>query len=219
MKISMLQPEIKRGDIVYNTIKIQALIHKSQGDVLILPEYVLTGSLVLDENADIRNWAKKSQKARSQLQIPDSKTVLLDMLVERDGHIYNDCELLLSEESQVKVFLDVMEKEKGIIAGDGFEIFERKGNKFKIAICTDFRYHESINKGNIDFLVWVTHFNETNFERAVSEMKRFSIREGIPVMASSPVSDMNIGKSTYVNGGNVISLSSCEGILEITLIS
>ena len=74
MKISILQPEIIRGDIVYNTQKIQELIHKSQGDVLVLPEYVLTGSLVLDEYADISNWATKSQKAKRQLQIPKSGT-------------------------------------------------------------------------------------------------------------------------------------------------
>lgn len=64
-------------------------------------------------------------------------------------------------------------------------------------------------------MIWITHFNANNYGRAVSEMKRFVLREGIPVLASNPVSDKDIGNSTYVNINSVVSLSSYEGILEI----
>jgi hypothetical protein len=63
--------------------------------------------------------------------------------------------------------------------------------------------------------VWITHFNTNNYGRAISEMKRFVLREEIPVLANSPVSDKDIGNSTYVNIDSVVSLSSYEGILEI----
>ena len=98
MKISIIQPEIKRGDISYNTKKVQQLINESQGDLLIFPEYVLTGSLVLDESADIYHWADRSEKVKMQLQIPEKKTVLLDILIEREGQIFNACELLPGNE-------------------------------------------------------------------------------------------------------------------------
>ena len=111
----------------------------------------------------------------------------------------------------------LLEKEKGIKAGDAFRIFERNGMRFKIVICTDFRYQESIHREDINFLVWVTHFSAENYGRAVSEMRRFSMRERIQVMASSPVCGKNIGMSTYVNGNDVFSLSSYEGIMEIEI--
>ena len=217
MKISIIQPGIKRGNISYNTKKIQQLINKCQGDLLIFPEYVLTGSLILDENADIYNWADQSKKAKKRLQIPDKKTVLLDMLIEREGQIFNVCELLPGDDCQEKVYPDSVEKGAGIVSGDEFKIFEKYGKRFKIVICTDFRYHDEIHREDTDFLVWITHFNTNTYGRAVSEMRHFVLREGIPVLASSPVSDKNIGNSTYANIHSVVSLSSYEGILEIEL--
>lgn len=61
MKIS---PKILRGDIDYNTSAIQKLIDASSGNLLVLPEYALTGSLVLDTNANITEWAQKSKIAQ-----------------------------------------------------------------------------------------------------------------------------------------------------------
>jgi predicted amidohydrolase len=215
MKISIIQPEIKRGDISNNTKKIQQLINKSQGELLIFPEYVLTGSLVLDESADIYYWADLSKKTKKEFQIPDKKTVLLDILIEREGQIFNTCELLPGNECQEKVYPDAVEKGIGVVSGDKFKIFERYGKRFKIVICADFRYQDEMHREDTDFLVWITHFNANNYGRAVSEMKRFVLREGIPVLASSPVSDKDIGNSTYINIDSVVSLSSYEGILEI----
>lgn len=53
LKISVLQPEIERGNIQKNVAIIQRLMNNANGDLLILAEYALTGSLVLDENANI----------------------------------------------------------------------------------------------------------------------------------------------------------------------
>lgn len=42
MRISLLQPEIIRGNIQHNAEVIQHLIDKSKGELLVLPEYALT---------------------------------------------------------------------------------------------------------------------------------------------------------------------------------
>jgi hypothetical protein len=171
--------------------------------------------LVLNEYADIHAWAYRSEKVKKQLLIPEKKTVLLNTLIEREGQIFNVCELVPGNECQQKVYPDVVEKGKGIVSGEKLKIFERFGKRFKIVICTDFRYQNEIHREDTDFLVWITHFNANNYGRAVSEMKRFVLREGIPVLASSPVSHTDIGHSTYVNSNNCFSLSSYEGIQEI----
>lgn len=49
MKISILQPKIERGNISKNVTSIQNLINNASGDLLILAEYALTGSLVLEK--------------------------------------------------------------------------------------------------------------------------------------------------------------------------
>ncbi len=61
MKISLLQPEIIRGDINHNLKQIQNLVNQSCGELLVLPEYALTGSLVLESNANINEWCEKSE--------------------------------------------------------------------------------------------------------------------------------------------------------------
>ncbi|NVM35427.1 MAG: hypothetical protein HWN81_07515 [Candidatus Lokiarchaeota archaeon] len=52
MRISLLQPKIIRRNIFQNMKKIQHLVDISAGNLLVLPEYALTGSLVLDSEAD-----------------------------------------------------------------------------------------------------------------------------------------------------------------------
>jgi predicted amidohydrolase len=59
MKLSLLQPRIIRGDIEHNMTVIQKLINEKRGDLLVLPEYALTGSLVLDLKADVHDWARR----------------------------------------------------------------------------------------------------------------------------------------------------------------
>ena len=217
MKISLLQPEIVRGDIEYNSNRVQGLIDRSYGDLLILPEYILTGSLVLDKEADVHRWAEQSERAKRKLCIPEGKTVLLDTLVERGGRLFNACELLPGAEWQAKVHPDDTEAGVGICAGEKHGVFVRNGKKFKVVICTDFRYQDEIQTKHADFMVWISHFSENTYERAVSEMRRFVERAGIPIFASSPVSDKNIGRSTYVSCEGLVSLSGGEGIMEIEL--
>jgi predicted amidohydrolase len=52
MRVSLLQPRIIRSDIEHNLAAIQRLVGGRKGDLLVLPEYALTGSLVLDLEAD-----------------------------------------------------------------------------------------------------------------------------------------------------------------------
>lgn len=84
MKISLLQPKIERGNIKNNISHIQNLIDKSKGELLVLPEYCFTGSLVLDHGADISKWAVESDLAKKKLKIPDGKVLLANSLVKID---------------------------------------------------------------------------------------------------------------------------------------
>ena len=64
MRVSLLQPGITRGDIGRNLTVVQRLIEQAKGDLLVLPEYALTGSLVLDQHADVRQWARECARRR-----------------------------------------------------------------------------------------------------------------------------------------------------------
>jgi len=69
MRVSLLQPKIKRGNVEQNLETIQRLMKRSIGDLLILPEYVLTGSLVLDKEANVHDWAARCREAKTQIHI------------------------------------------------------------------------------------------------------------------------------------------------------
>ncbi len=215
MKISLLQPHIKRGDIAYNLGRIQSLVEQSHGQLLALPEYALTGSLVLDAQADVRQWARLSADAKARLNIPQGKYVLLNSLTVKGGILYNLCELLPTAEVQAKVFLDPLESQAGIAPGESHRLFELEGKRFKVLICADFRHEESIPVDGADFFVWITHFSEPNYPRSLEGMSRFVQRTQIPLLAVSLVSDQNIGCSTYMDAQHTINLSQQEGILEI----
>ena len=87
MQLSFLQPAIVRGNIEHNLSVVQKLVYQSQGQLLVLPEYALTGSLVLDKGADVREWALGSAQAKARLSIPDGKYLLINTLVEFDGKL------------------------------------------------------------------------------------------------------------------------------------
>jgi len=57
MRLSLLQPRIIRSNIEHNLKAIQGLVDESKGDLSVRPEYALTGSLVLDLEADFHDWA------------------------------------------------------------------------------------------------------------------------------------------------------------------
>ena len=82
MRVSLLQPEIIRGNIEHNLKAVQSLIDKSKGELLVLPEYALTGSLVLDLNADVHEWARNSAQAETRLSIPSGNCLLINTLIE-----------------------------------------------------------------------------------------------------------------------------------------
>ncbi len=85
MRLSLLQPEIVRGDIEHNLQAVQRLIDTSEGDLMVCPEYVLTGSLVLDPNANVREWVARSDAARSQLRAPAGRFLLLIPAMRRSA--------------------------------------------------------------------------------------------------------------------------------------
>jgi len=217
MKVSLLQPRIARGDIEHNLIAIQRLINESKGDLLVLPEYVLTGSLVLDLGADVHDWARRSADAKARINIPEGKFVLLNSLVEKNHTLHNCCELLPTDEFQFKLFPDETELKSRIVPGIEQKIFKLSGKQFKVVICSDFRQMDKISTDSLDFLIFVYHFTHSNFARIMPLIKEVSREREMPVLASSLVSDKNHGLSSYVRNDVVVSLSNHEGILEVRL--
>lgn len=217
MRISVLQPKIIRGDIDFNVEAVQRLITKSKGNLLVLPEYVLTGSLVLETNVSVKDWVDKSKKAKVSLKIPEGKILIINSLVELEDKIYNCCELIPSDNKQCKLFPDQPELDSGINAGSDHTVFTLYDKKFKVIICTDLRHIEKISTEELDFFFFIFHFTDNNHDKVIQEVKDISIKRKLPIIVSSLVSDQNIGFSSYVNNNSVVSLSSSEGILEIDI--
>jgi predicted amidohydrolase len=217
VRLSLLQPQITRGNIEHNLSVVQRLVDQSEGQLLVLPEYVLTGSLVLDLDADIREWATESVQAKSRLSIPDGKYLLINSLAQFDGKLHNCCELLPTEERYCKLFPDDTELNVGIQPGTEQKVFELSGKHFKVAICYDLAHIDKIPTDGLDFLLWIYHFTDDNFARRIQNVKNVSKARALRVLASSLVSDKNSGHSSYVDGDVVISLPGREGILEVEI--
>ena len=215
MRVSLLQPEITRGDIGRNLTVVQRLIEQAKGDLLVLPEYALTGSLVLDRHPDVRRWARECAQAQAQLGIPLGKHLLINMLSEFNGNLYNCCKLLPADERYYKLFPDQTELDAGIQPGTDQKVFELFGRRFKVVICYDLPHMQSIPTDALDFLLFVYHFTESNFSRVIGEIKEISVARKLRVLASSLVSDRNNGFSSFVDGRVVVSLSNQQGILEV----
>ena len=217
MRLSLLQPQIVRGDIEHNLTVIQRLIDESRGDLLVLPEYALTGSLVLDLEADAHDWARKSADAKSRLNVPNGKHLLINTLAEFDGKLRNCCELLPLGEFQFKLFPDQTELDAGILPGNEKKIFELCDKPFKVVICFDLPHIDKIPTDNLDFILFIYHFTDNNFTRVMQEVKSVSKARELRVLVSSLVSDKNIGFSSFVDGDVVVSLPRQEEILEVEI--
>jgi predicted amidohydrolase len=219
VRISLLQPDIVRGDIAHNGRVIQRLVDEAAGNLLVLPEYALTGSLVLEPGADVMEWAMQSAAATAQIVVPEGKHVLLNALRVIDGELVNCCELLPTGERQCKLFPDETEESAGILPGQEQTLFELSGKRFKVIVCTDLRHMEVIPTDDLDFALWIFHFTERNYEQAMADFRRVAGERGLRMLVSSLVSDVNIGQSAYLDGGVMASLGRREGILEVDLLT
>ncbi len=217
MRLSLLQPRIIRGNIEHNLEAIRGLISEGKGDLLVLPEYALTGSLVLDAEPDVREWARRSAKAMALVNAPTGKHLLVNALYEFDGKLRNCCKLLPTGDFQCKMFPDQPELDAGILPGTEQKVFELSDKRFKVVICTDLRHMDKIPTNGLDFILFIYHFTEDNFPRVMQEVKSASEARGLPILVSSLVSDKNIGFSSFVDRSFAISLSGREGILEVDI--
>jgi len=217
MRLSLLQPRIIRGNIEHNLKAIQRLVYESKGDLLVLPEYVLTGSLVLDLEADVCDWALKSAEAKPLINVPKGKHLLINTLAEFDGKLRNCCELLPTGDLQFKLFPDQTELNAGILPGTEQKIFSLSGKRFKVVICSDLRHIDEIPTNSLDFILFIFHFTNNNFTRVMRMVKNLSKARELRVLVSSLVSDKNIGFSSFVDGDVIISLPRQEGILEVEI--
>jgi len=218
MKISILQPEIERGNIPKNAAAIQRLMNYADGDLLILAEYALTGSLVLDKNADIQKWAVESEAAMRELSAPENKKLLINSLIVKDKLIYNACTLLPSREiMQIKAYPDKAELDAGINAGEGVSFVQLGDKKFIIVICSDLREINRISTDGGDLMLYIFHFTQENHQRTMTDLMNISKERNIPILAASLTSDKNYGHSCYVCGSTVAASGNHKGILEITI--
>jgi len=218
MKISILQPEIERGNIEKNAKIIQKLINNATGDLLVLAEYVLTGSLVLDENVNIQKWADDSEVAVQELSVPKGKNLLINSLIMKDDKIYNVCRLLPDNEiMQIKTIPDKTETDAGIHAGNGISTVQLNGKKIIIIICADIIGINKISTAGVDILLFIYHFTPENYERHVANLISISKERNIPIIVASLTSDKNYGHSCYICGSTVVALGNHEGIMEIII--
>lgn len=218
MKISVLQPEIERGNIKKNAAIIQKLINKANGDLLILAEYALTGSLVLENNVNIQKWATESEVAKQELSIPENKRLLINSLIIKEEQIYNACTLLPTDEIiQIKTIPDRTETDSGICAGKGISIVELEDKKIIIIICSDIVEIDKISTIGADLMLFIYHFTPENHEKKLDDLVNISTERNIPIVTASLTSDKNYGHSCYVFGSTIVSLGNENGILEVII--
>jgi len=218
MKISILQPKIERGNIQKNISIIQELVNNATGDLLVLAEYALTGSLVLDENADTQEWAVKCDKAMRELSIPKGKSLLLNSLTIKSENIYNACILLPDNKiMQIKNNPDNTEISAGIHAGDDISTFQFDGKRIKILICSDIINMDKISTLETDFILFIYHFTPENYGKHIANLIGISKERNLPIITASLTSDKNYGHSCYVYGSTVVALGNHEGIMEVTI--
>lgn len=215
MRLSLLQPRIVTGDVGQNAETIQRLINAAEGDLLVLPEYALTGAILIDDSTDPFHWAQLSWQAIERLQVPEGKLLLANALVERDGDLHNCCMLLPAGEQQCKMHLSHMEQAAGLVPGSEQHTFECCERRFRVLICTDLSHVVPGDLDDIDFLIWIFHFTRANTTRAMADVRRLSEDNTIPVFVSSLVSDESIGLTAYVDGQVQLVLPLREGILEV----
>lgn len=217
MKISLLQPHIRRGEIAHNRAQIQTLIEQAQGELLVLPEYALTGSLALETSPNPRAWAETCASEKAWLTIPPGKFLLLNSLVMFQDGLRNCCELLPGKEYYCKLYPDETEQKAGILPGAHPKVFDLGGKRFSILICFDLPHIERIPTTGLDFLLFIYHFTPRNLERVLGEAQEAARSRRLPVLVSSLVSDQNNGNSAFIRNGLTILLGEQPGIMEVEL--
>jgi len=218
MNISILQPKIIRGNIKNNTKAIQGLIDNASGTFMILAEYALTGSLVLENDVDVKEWIISSREAIDMLNIPENKQLLINSLVESDGRIYNSCSILPGNKIlQTKTNLDEIESRAGVNSGNGVSLVQIEHKNISIIICSDLKIINEISTDGADLILFIFHFTPDNLEKRVCDLVHLSEERGLPIVSASLCSDRNNGHSCYINGTTVVSIGNYEGILEIKI--
>jgi predicted amidohydrolase len=215
MRISLLQPDILSGEIEHNLSTIQRLVDSAEGDLIVLPEYAFTGTVRLGTGADIEDWARRSALAKRLLAVPDGKVVLINALVETDAGIQNCTELLPTGRQQPKLILNAAERAAGIVPGTGQRTFNLFGKQFKVMACATLDSADAFALEGLDFAIWVFHFTNDNYARAMADVKRVSEVNSLRIFVSSLVNGHSIGLSAYVDGHVQLVLPRREGILEV----
>lgn len=215
MRLSLLQPGVRCDDVEANARAAQALIDTAEGDLLVLPEYALTGPPRC--GIDPAAWAAAAARALAALSIPPSKALLANALVEEGGSTYNCCELLGTGQRQCKLSLTRAEVEAGLAPGRQQHIFEFDGARFAVLLCPDYDATRAFSTDGVDFALWISHVDRDAAAGALTAAAHLSQARSLRVFLSSLIADDNSGLSAYVDERVQLSLPRREAILEVIL--
>ncbi|HOA24090.1 MAG: hypothetical protein WBH90_02105 [Aggregatilineales bacterium] len=215
MRLSFLQPEIIPGDAEHNVRAVQHLIDEAEGDLLVLPEYVLTGPPT--PGMDVAAWAAYGASVRSALNVPPGKAVLINTLVERGGEVVNCCELLDTGQQQAKLYLTDAERAAGISAGHEQHVFSFGERQFAVCICERLMADRLAPAEQIDFALWISHFDRAALPDALASAREVSEARGVRVFMSALLTDEHVGVSAYVDGKLQLAVPRRRSIMEVVI--
>jgi len=191
------------------------MINLCTGSLIVTAEYILTGSIVLSDERNIEDYIVNQDVLDRRLIIPANKKLLINHLNNENGQITNCASLLPGNIVQEKLFPDETEIQLGIRPGKESILFMEYGKKFRTLICMDMKYAKKIDISELDFLIWMYHFTESNYENKMDEALKFSKENRIDIIISSLITDKNNGHSSYIKNGKINKSILDEGILEI----
>lgn len=217
MRISLLQPSIVPGDCEHNIQSIRRLLSRAGGELLILPEYAVTGPLVLQPGAALDEWVRHGERGAGLLDPGAGRSLLLNIITFDGASFRNTCRLWPRTEEQHKLYPDETEVAHGIVPATVQTVFDISGTRFKVLICSDLRIESTMSFEGLQFIVFVYHFALNSRARVLDEVRALSCRTGLPVLCSSMTSEFHAGGSCLIHGEIMAALGPEQGILEVTL--
>lgn len=215
MRLSLLQPEIRPGDVEHNVRAAQQLIDEAEGDLLVLPEYALTGPPPAGE--DIAAWAERGAAACEALTLPVGKALLVNCIRQHRGGFANRCELLGTGQQQVKLHLTAAEREAGMIAGDERRVFSYQGRRFAVFTSSRLEAAQLDAADDLDFVLWLTHFERAALSDALARGRDVSAACGLRIFMNTLLVDEWVSLSAYVDGYLQLAVPRRLSIMEVAI--
>jgi len=153
VRISVVQPDIKRLNIDYNIENISQLIKKSieKTDIVLLPELFASG-YVFENKEEVKSIAEladgKGKVLSAMREWSDiyNAAIVGGFAEYTDEGIYNSMAFVYGEDIKIyrKIHLFYKEKEFFLPGNIPFYVFDFKNTKFGMMVCFDWFFPESI---------------------------------------------------------------------------